>query len=165
MKKIIPIMLIMVTLITCVIPTTALAGSNIEDDAYFTQEEFEALNPIYAEYEEGSNTRATGLIVGKNLAIAKSGTTLKINGFTEGNTDVVKCGFKEVVIQRRSSSSASWSDYKTYEDLYSESTKYTLNKSLTVATGYQYRVTAIHYAKKSLFSTQKIEVSTGYLTF
>ena len=43
--------------------------------------------------------------------------------------------------------------------------KYTLNKSLTIATGYQYRVTAIHYAKKSLFSTQKIEVATGYLTF
>ena len=165
MKKIILIMLIVVALVTSVIPTTALAANNTQNNRQFTQEEFEALNPIYAEYEKTTNTRASDLIIDKSLAIAKSGTTLIISGFTKGSTDVVKCGFKEVVIQRRASTSASWSDYKTYEDLYSESTKYTLNKSLTVATGYQYRVTAIHYAKKSLFSTQKIEVSTGYLTF
>lgn len=165
MKKIISIMLVFVAMIICVMPTTVLAANNTEDDALLTQEEFQALNPIYAEYEENCNTRASGLIVNKNLAIAKSGTTLTIRGFTEGSTDVVKCGFKEVVVQRRANSSSSWSDYKTYEDLYSESTRYNLSKSLTVATGYQYRVTAIHYAKKSLLSTQKIEVTTGYLTF
>ena len=165
MKKIISIILIVIALLTCVIPTTALAANNTEDDIYFTQEEFHALNPIYAEYEEISNARATGLIIRKNLAIAKNGSSLVISGYTYGSSDVIKCGFEEVVIQRRASTSASWSDYKTYEDLYSESAKYTLNKSLTIATGYQYRVTAIHYAKKSLFSTQKIEVATGYLTF
>ncbi|MGN0527333.1 MAG: hypothetical protein ACI4IF_07845 [Acutalibacteraceae bacterium] len=165
MKKIISIMLIVGALVTCVIPTTAFAGNNTNDDAYFTQEEFEALNPIYAEYEESLNTRSTGLIIKKSLAIAKDGTKLVIKGYTYGSDEVIKCGFKEVVVQRRANSSASWSYYKTYKDLYSESTKYTLNKSLTVATGYQYRVTAIHYAKKSLLSTQKIEVVTGYLTF
>ncbi len=165
MKKIISITLVVIAIVFCAIPTSALAANNTEDNAYFTQEEFELLNPIYAEYEGNANTRATGLITDYDLAIAKTGTKLVISGYTYGSSDVVKCGFKEVVIQRRANSSSSWSDYKTYEDLYSESTKYTLNKSLTVATGYQYRVTAIHYAKKSLFSTQKIEVSTGYLTF
>lgn len=165
MKKIISIMLVFLAIVFCIVPTTALASNSTENDTYFTQEEFELLNPIHAAYEGNANTRATGLITDYDLAIAKSGSKLVIKGYTYGNSEVVKCGFKEVVVQRRSSSSASWSDYKTYEDLYSESTKYTLNKSLTVATGYQYRVTAIHYAKKSLLSTQKIEVSTGYLTF
>ena len=165
MKKTISIMSVFLAIVFCIVPTTALASNSTEDDIYFTQEEFQALNPIYAEYEENSNARATGLIIRKNLAIAKNGSSLVISGYTYGSSEVVKCGFEEVVIQRRASTSASWSDYKTYEDLYSESTKYTLNKSLTVATGYQYRVTAIHYAKKSLLSTQKIEVTTGYLTF
>ena len=165
MKKTIPIMLVFLVIVFCVVPTTALAANSTEDDTYFTQEEFDILNPIYAEYEENLNTRATGLITKKNLSIAKDGTKLVIKGYTYGSDEVVKCGFKEVIVQRRSTSSASWSDYKTYKDLYSESTKYTLSKSLTVATGYQYRVTAIHYAKKSLLSTQKIEVATGYLTF
>ncbi len=162
MKKIISITLVVIAILFCAIPNSALAANNTENDAYFTQEEFESDEHIYAVYPQ---TRATGLIIGKNLGISKSGTTLKITGYTTGSTDVVKCGFKEVVVQRRSSSSASWNDYITYEDLYSESTRYNLSKSLTVATGYQYRVTAIHYAKKSLLSTQKIEVSTGYLTF
>lgn len=162
MRKIIAILLFSLVFVSTIMPTIAFAANNTEDNAYFTQEDFESDEHIYAVYPQ---TRATGLIIGKNLGISKSGTTLKITGYTTGSTDVVKCGFKEVVVQRRASTSASWSDYKTYEDLYSESTKYTLNKSLTVSTGYQYRVTAIHYAKKSLLSTQKIEVSTGYLTF
>ena len=165
MKKTISIMSVCLAIVFCIVPTTALASNSTEDDTYFTQKEFEMLNPIYADYEENLNTRATGLIIRKNLAIAKDGTKLVIKGYTYGSDEVVKCGFKEVVVQRRTNSSSSWSDYKTYEDLYSESTKYTLNKSLTVSTGYQYRVTAIHYAKKSLLSTQKIEVTTGYLTF
>ena len=165
MKKTISIMSVFLAIVFCIVPTTALASNSTEDDTYFTQKEFEMLNPIYADYEENLNTRATGLIIRKNLAIAKDGTKLVIKGYTYGSDEVVKCGFKEVVVQRRTNSSSSWSDYKTYEDLYSESTKYTLNKSLTVSTGYQYRVTANHYAKKSLLSTQKIEVTTGYLTF
>lgn len=158
-------MLIAAGLVTCVIPTTAFAGSDINDDACFTQEEFETLNSIHAEYEGEANIRATGLISDYDLGIAKSGSKLVIKGYTYGSDEVKKCGFKEVVIQRRSISSASWKKYKTYENLYSESAQYNLNKSVTVATGYQYRVTAIHYAKKSLVSTQKIEVATGNLTF
>lgn len=165
MKKTISIMLVFLCIVFCIVPTTALASNSTEDDTYFTQEEFELLNPIHAEHEYNPTARATGLITDYDLAIAKSGTKLVISGYTYGSSDVVKCGFKEIVVQRRTNSSSSWSNYTTYEDLYSESTQYTLKKSLTVATGYQYRVTAIHYAKKSLFSTQKIEVATGYFTF
>ena len=162
MKKYISIFLAILMIITCSAPVTAFAADNTEDNAYFTQEEFETFEHIYA---VNITPYTTGLIIDKNLGIAKDGAILKIAGKTEGNSEVVKCGFTKVVIQRKKSSSTSWSNYKTYKDLYSDSTKYNLRKSITVEKGYQYRVTATHYAKKSLLSTQKIEVTTSSLTF
>lgn len=163
MKKYISIFLAILIIITCFAPVTAFAADSTEDDAYFTQEEFEALEHIYA---VGITPFTTGLITDNKLGIAKQGTTtLIIKGHTYGSSEVVKCGFTKVVVQRKKASATSWSNYKTYNDLYSESTKYNLSKSLTVDKGYQYRVTATHYAKKSLLSTQKIDSTTGYLTF
>lgn len=118
MKKIISITLVVIVILFCAIPTSALAANNTENDVYFTQEEFELLNPIHAEYKGNANTRATGLITDYDLAIAKSGTKLVISGYTYGSSDVVKCGFKEIVIQRRTNSSSSWSNYTTYQFLF-----------------------------------------------
>lgn len=161
-KKFLSVALAVITFSMCILPTTAFAtNKNDISENYYSIEETVA----YAEYEENSMARATGLITDKNLYIKKSGTTLSIKGYTEGSTETEKVGFKEVIIERRKNSSSSWSEYKVYEDLYSSSTKYTLSKSVTVPSGYQYRVTAIHYAKKSLFSTQKVAATTGYLTF
>lgn len=163
MKKYISMFLTILMIITCFAPVTAYASESTEDDVYFTQEEFEALEHIYA---VGITPYTTGLITGNKLGIAKQDTTtLVIKGYTYGSSEVVKCGFTKVVVQRKKASATSWSNYKTYKDLYSDSTKYNLSKSLTVEKGYQYRVTATHYAKKSLFSTQKIDSITGYLTF
>lgn len=166
-KKVISIFLSVIALITCVFSTTAFATNDnaIEDNVIFSEEEFKALNPIHAEYEENSKLRATGLILGRDFAIGKNGSSLVMSGYTMGSSETQKVGFKEVIIERRKNSSSSWSEYKVYEDLYSSSTKYTLSKAVTVASGYQYRVTAVHYAKKSLFSTQKITATTGYLSF
>lgn len=162
MKKILSIILSVVIVLTCLVPSTAFADNSPEDNVFYTQEEFELFEHTYATY---SSTRATGLITDKNLGIGKNGTNLIISGYTQGKSVVKKCGFTKVVIQRKKSSSTSWSNYKTYEDLYSESNYYQLSKSVVVASGYQYRVTAIHYAKQSLFSTQKIEATTSYLQF
>ena len=163
MKKYITILLTIIMAIACFIPTTALAADGAEDDIYFTQEEFDALEHTNA---VGITPYATGLISRYDLRIAKQGTTtLLISGYTYGSDEVVKCGFTKVVVQRKKATATSWSNYKTYNDLYAESTKYNLSKSLTVDKGYQYRVTATHYAKKSLFSTQKVDSTTGYLTF
>ncbi len=161
-KKFLSVALAVMSFSMCVLPTTAFAtNQNETTENYYSTEETVA----YAEYEENSKARATGLIIDKNLYIKKRGTTLSIKGYTEGSSETEKVGFKEVIIERRKNSSSSWSEYKVYEDLYSSSTKYTLSKAVTVASGYQYRVTAVHYAKKSLFSTQKITATTGYLTF
>ena len=162
MKKYISIFLTILMIVTCCAPATAFGAERTEDSVYFTQEEFESLEHIYA---TSITPYSTGLITDKNLGIAKDGTTLKITGLTRGSSDVKKCGFTKVVVQRKKSSESSWSNYKTYKDLYIESNYYNLSKSLTVEKGYQYRVTATHYAKKSLFSTQKIDSTTGYLTF
>lgn len=162
MKKIISIFLSMLMVICCLVPNYAFAASNSEFDAEITQEEFEALEHTYA---VSIQPYSSGLIIDKNLGVAKSNNNLLITGFTSGNSSVVKCGFTKVVIQRRASSSASWSNYKTFNDLYSESNYYKLSKSVPVESGYQYRVTATHYAKKSLLQTEKIDSTTGYLAF
>ena len=142
MKKYISIFLTLIIIIACV---TAFAADSSKDDVNFTQEELELLENTSA---IGISPYSTGLISGCDIRIAKQGsTTLLISGYTNGSSEVVKCGFTKVVIQRKKSSSTSWSNYKTYKDLYSNSTKYKLSKSITVEKGYQYRVTATHYAK------------------
>lgn len=162
MKKHISLLLTFIILATSLIPFNAFAADSTEDDAYFTQEEFEAFEHTYS---ESIQEYTEGLIRVHLLGISKNGNILMISGDTKGISDVKKSGFTEVVIQRKKASESKWSDYKTYKDLYSDSNNYNLSKSVAVESGYQYRVTAIHYAKKSLLSTQKIEATTGYLTF
>ena len=162
MKKVFSITIACIMLFICIIPFAAFAADSTEDDAVFTQEEFESFEHVY---DEGIQLYTTGLITNHTLGIAKNGTKLLITGLTQGTSEVKKTGFTKVVIERKKASDSSWSKYKTYSDLYSDSFKYTLNKSVAVESGYQYRVTATHYAKKSLFSTQKIDATTGSLTF
>lgn len=163
MKKIISILLTILMTVCCFSPYYAFAADSSKDDVSFTQEELELLEHTSA---VGISQYSTGLISGCDIRIAKQGsTTLLISGYTHGSSEVVKCGFTKVVIQRKKSSENSWSNYKTYNDLFSKSNSYTLNKSVSVEKGYQYRVKATHYAKKSLLSTQKIDSTTGYSTF
>ncbi len=124
-------------------------------DITLTQEEFDnimALNP-----NNTVSPYATGLINFYSIAVQKSGDKLIITGKTDCISTVVKCGFKEVVIQYRPSSSASWSEYLTYTDLYADSYGYKLSKTVTVPSACQYRVTCKHYAKKNILSTQTID--------
>lgn len=141
----------------------ALANDNEPDwvDIEMTQEEFDSILALNEQSNSSSmsgqsNTQATNLIFAYSIAVSGSGTTLKIAGKTNCNPDVVKCGFSIITIQRRTSSTASWTTYKTYEDLYNNTFSYALAKSITVASNYQYRITCTHYAKKNLLSTQKI---------
>lgn len=113
---------------------------------------------------EADNTRASGLILSYGISIEKSGTSIVIKGKTSCAADVVKCGFKNLTVERRKNSSSSWADYYDYGDVYSESTASTISTTLAVASGYQYRVTCKHYAKKSLLSTQTISNASAVLT-
>lgn len=168
MKKaflsVVSVIMVMFTLV----PTAFAANEELPEwqDLILTQEEFNAILDNNIIYTADEDTRASDLINFWSIAISKSGTnTLNIAGKTTGTSQVVKSGFKEVVVQRRASSSSSWTDYVTYEDLYIDTGSYVLAKSLTVPTGYQYRVTCIHYAKKNFFSVQKIDNVSNVIQF
>ena len=168
MKKVLLAVISIIMIIVTVVPTAFAVGEQVPEwqDLILTEEEFNSILANNTVHTIDEDTRATGLIAAYAIAISKSGTnTLNIAGQTTGTSQVVKSGFKEVVVQRRVNSSSSWSDYATYEDLYWDEFTYVLTKSLTVPTGYQYRVTCVHYAKKNFFSVQKIDNDSNILTF
>ncbi len=162
MKKIISFILIFSLLISIASMGVYAKSENIVEwkDIYLSQ--YELNNMLSSEQNE---TRASGLIIKYSIAINRDGNELIIAGMTNCTASVVKCGFKEVVIQRRANSTQDWVDYVTYEDLYDDNFGYMLSKSITVGTGYQYRVTAIHYAKKNIFSTEKINNTSNTVVF
>ncbi len=167
MKKLLRSVFILCLAFIMLVPTAFAADANAPEwqDASLTDEEIAEILALNPNNPTNENVRASDLIAKYSIAISQSGSTLYIVGKTIGTTEVVKSGFKEVVIQRRANSSSSWSDYITYEDLYIEQVGYNLAKSLIVPSGYQYRVTCVHYAKKNIFSVQKIDNVSNILTF
>lgn len=165
MKKVIKSIFLICLSLIMMIPTVAFgAEEEIADweDIILSQEEFDR---IISPYEKNNSyARTTGLIQLYGIAISKSGSNLIIAGKTICDGTVVKCGFSEVKIQRRKNSSYSWSTYLTYSDMYDNSCAYTFTKKLTPATGYQYRVTCTHYAKKNVLSTEKISNTSNIVT-
>lgn len=128
-------------------------------DASWTQEEF---NDILSQNPDNQiSAYASGLVLSYAIAISSSGSNLLVAGKTLCHPDVVKCGFTEVTIKRRVNDKASWTTYKTYKDLYISNSSYVLTKTVPVAKGYQYKVDCTHYAKKSIFSTEKITNSSN----
>lgn len=131
-------------------------------DVILTQEQFEEIlsqNP-----DNQANPRTSGLIAAYSIAISATGNDLIIVGRTICIPDVVKSGFTVVTLKRRASSTASWTTYKTYEDLYDNSSSHILSKKITVPKGYLYRVYCTHYAKKNLFSREKIDNASNVLS-
>lgn len=110
-----------------------------------------------------NNSRVTGLIFSYSLGLLSSGNTLEISGLTQCSIDVVKCGFKNLTVERRKTSSDSWEDYYEFGNVYREATAAGLSTSLLVASGYQYRVTCKHYAKKNILSVQTISNTSNVI--
>ena len=144
--------------------TSAFAKSDeiFDDDFYISAQEFEGLEQVSSDGGDIS-VCATGLITDYRVALAKDGNYLIIKGGTDCTEEVKKCGFKYIKLQQYKN--GSWIDYKTYEDLYADSNSYTVTKSVAAEKGYSYRLVAQHYAKKSLFSTEKIVNTTSSLSF
>lgn len=120
----------------------------------------------YATEQDDEENRASGLIYHYTLVISKkNSTTLEIEGDTSCDPVVVKCGFKNLKVQRRANSSSSWSDYYDYGNVYFDSYAATIIRNLPVDPGYQYRVTCKHYAKKNILNTQTISNTSNIVTF
>ena len=163
LKKFIKLTLIFSLILINVFPMHAFASEKVPqwEDAEFSEEE---LAEIYALGTELSfNERATGLIMHGSIGISKSGTTLLILGELCCSTEVKKCGFKEVIVQKRTTVNGDWVNIFTYEDLYSDYCAHTIQKTLGVVAGYEYRVTCIFYAKKNIFSVQKIDAVSNII--
>lgn len=111
-----------------------------------------------------NETRASGLIMIYSLSLSKTGTTLKLSGKTQCSEEVIKCGFKNLVVERRKTSSDSWEEYYDYGNVYVDGNIANLSTTLAVASGYQYRLSCKHYAKKSLLSTQTVSNTSNSVT-
>ena len=162
MKKFLSLFFTVVMLV--LFNTSAFAKSEeiIDDDFYISAQDFKNLEQVSSDGGDVS-VCATGLIINKSITLAKNGDYLIIKGTTECTEEVKKCGFKYIKLQQYKN--GSWVDYKTYEDLYADSNSYTVTKSVAAEKGYSYRLVAQHYAKKSLFSTEKIVDTTSSLSF
>lgn len=125
--------------------------------------DFTLTTDVVEDSNVGDNTRAS-LIHSYSLHLTKTGNTLNITGQTHGSTEVVKSGFKDLTIQRRKTSDDSWKDYYEYGNLYADATAANLNTTLVVESGYQYRISCKHYAKKNIFSVQTIANTSGIVT-
>lgn len=120
----------------------------------------------YASDQDYEEIRASGLIYHYNLAASKkNSTTLEIEGDTSCDPVVVKCGFKNLKVQRRINSSSSWSDYYDYGNVYYDSCAAAIGRDLPVDPGYQYRIICKHYAKKNILNTQTISNTSNIVTF
>lgn len=120
----------------------------------------------YAADSNGDEIKASGLIYQYDLSASKrDSTTLIVYGLTDCDPVVVKCGFKNLKVQRRANSSSSWSDFYDYGNVYLDSHHYAIGRYLNVDPGYQYRITCKHYAKKNILNTQTISNTSNIVTF
>ncbi len=111
-----------------------------------------------------TNSRASGLIGSYGLSLTKTATSLYIEGITNCSPEVVKCGFKDLTVQRRKTTSDAWKDYYEYGNVYREATAAGLSTTLAVESGYQYRIYCKHYAKKNIFSVETISNTSNIVT-
>ena len=161
MKKIISFFLSMVLMLSFfAINTNAISEEKFIP--YVVEFNIVELNDV-SFYEESTN-RATGLITSYGLNLYKTGTTLEITGRTHGSSSVIKCGFKDLTIQRRKSSSDSWVDYYEYGNVYADAVAANLDTTLVVESGYQYRISCKHYAKKNILSVETIANTSNIVT-
>lgn len=127
----------------------------------------EIIEEVYGIYNTDPETdimplaAVTGLITSKSLSLAKTNDKLIISAKTLGSTDVTKCGFTYIKLQRLIN--GAWTDYTTfcYYDQYSESFSKSFSKSIVPPKGYTYRVVCEHYAEKTKFLVFK-DKETSY---
>lgn len=150
MKKMLKSALIIILAILMISPNTILAAES---------------NSFENVQKETGNARTAGLIVLYGVSVSKkSAGVLKISGTLSCLHEVDKCGYRDLQIRRRPASSAVWEIYTDLGDLYIDFNEYPLTRTFNVPTGYYYRVDCEFYAKKNIFSTEKIQyTSSGVL--
>lgn len=152
MKKLLSLLLCVILILTCGVFQASAEEENFVPYVI----DFSLTSPIYENANKQTDSRATGLITSYRLQLSVTGTTLRIIAETNGSPEVVRSGFKDFVVQRKKTTSAVWSDYYDYGDLFVDTFAAELDTTLAVTSGYEYRVSCKHYAKKSLLVTQSV---------
>lgn len=146
MKRTIAIILALSSIL-CIftVNTFALNTQAISGDALTGEKILAEVNGLY---DSAETMKANGLILAKSLSLSKTSTQLIISAMTSGSTDVTKCGFTYIKLQRLLS--GTWTDYATYcyYDQYNNSAAKTFSQYASAPKGYTYRVICEHYAEK-----------------
>lgn len=159
MKRLVSVLLCVVVLFTCCVCQVSAAD---EENFVPYVIGFSLTAPVYE--NESAESRVSGLILSYGIDLSVSGTSLRIRAETNCVSNVVKSGFKNLVVQRKKVTSATWSDYYDYGDVYSNTYAASINTTLAVESGYQYRVSCKHYAKKNLLLTQSISHTSNVVS-
>lgn len=166
MKKLLKTVLVVLLCITSAFSFNSFAaeGEKVQwydiDITDGEMQEILDLNP-----QNNASTRASDLILTYNAGINREGSTLYLVAKMVCDVDVVKCGFKKIVIQRRATASSSWSNYVTYEDLYNDNSAHLISRAISITSGYQYQAVCTFYAKKNILVTQKIVLDSNIVTY
>ncbi len=107
---------------------------------------------------------ASNLITSKSLSLRKSGNILILSATTKGNTNVTKCGFTYIKVQRLINNV--WTDFNTfcYKDQYSDSNTMTFTSNVYGPKGYSYRAICEHYAEKKILLVLKSKETSYNVT-
>ncbi len=161
MKRLVSLLLCAIILFSC-----CVFQSNAGNEENFVPYvlDFSLTAPIYENENKSAESRVSGLILSYGIHLSVTGTTLKILAETNCVDTVVKSGLKNFVVQRKKATSSSWSDYYDYGDLYNDTFSAVLSTTLAVESGYQYRVTCKHYAKKNLLLTESISHTSNVVS-
>lgn len=147
LKKILSVVLTLIfTLSFFVLPT--YAKESIDMNGFVAEDQIvETVTGIYDSCDLQAKA-SSGLILSKSLKLSKTSTGLLISAQTTGSTEVTKCGFTYIKLQRLIN--GTWTDYTTYcyKDQYKDASSMTFSKAITPAKGYTYRVVCEHYAEK-----------------
>lgn len=159
MKKIISAFLCLIMILTAFTLNVSATNKNM-----YGPEVIEFVLTTESDLSIENNIRANDLITSYGLGLTNNGTTLTIFGRTNCAADIVKCGFKNLVVERRKTSSDSWEEYYDYGNVYVDAASANLSTTLSVASGYQYRISCKHYAKKNILSVQTIANTSNIVT-
>lgn len=162
MKKIISMCLTLLSIFSVFSINAFAQESTIESTLVIKDGIIEEVYGLYNTNNDADvSLMATGLITNKRLKLAKTTDKLIITAKTSCTTDVKKCGFTYIKLQRLIN--GTWTDYSSYcyYDQYNESNSKSFEKAITAPKGYTYRVVCEHYAEKTKLLVFK-DTETSY---
>ncbi len=150
MKKIISILSAVITVFSFFSFNAYAQTPEINQDAVINSD----VDVVYGIYNTDENsdisTCASNLIIAKSISLRKSGNILILEATTKGSSEVTKCGFTYIKVQRLINNV--WTDFGTfcYKDQYSDSNSMTFTSNVYGPKGYTYRAICEHYAEKKV---------------